>query len=156
MTPWRAPGPPWSHSAMQMNTAVDFCSFSVSMVWKNGRPVGWENSWQRRIKEQAKTKWLGVTKRARPGRCNCRGLRDKNREMKLWRWRQGGVELENSIKVFWYCDYNLVSTGCKYKSKYFLGIQKISLLKQFLSCFPVQKVLFSQIFNAKLKRLVQI
>lgn len=142
-----------------MNTAIDFCSFSVSMVWKNGRSVGWENSWQCRIKEQEKTKWLGVTERAKPGRCNCRCLRDKDWKMKLWRWRQGGVELENSIKVFWYCDCNLVSTGCKYKSKYFscfLGIQKISFPEIFLSCFPVQKVLFSQIFNAELKRVVQI
>lgn len=125
------PTPSWSHSTMQTSMAIDFCSFSVSMVWKNKRPVRWENSWQHKIQEQENTKWLGVTKRTRPDRCSCGDLRDKDWGMKLWRWRQRwDVEKENSNKVFWYCKCKLVTTGCKYKSKHFLcflGIQKTPL-----------------------------
>lgn len=51
--------PAWSHSTMQTSTAIDFCSFSVSMVWKNKRLGRWENSWQCKIHEQENTKWLG-------------------------------------------------------------------------------------------------
>lgn len=115
-----------NHSSMQTSTAIYFCSFSVSVVWKNERPLWWENSWQCKIQEQGNTKWLGESKRSRPDGCNCWDLRDKERRedesmAKKARW---GVEKENSAEVFCHCKCEVVSMGCKYKSKCFLCFKK--------------------------------